>query len=393
MHGRRLALVAAVGAAVIVAVVVLLTGRGTPGGRSLDFHGSLDGYFTPPSPLPSGKPGDLIRTQPVNTFYGIVTTRIMYHSTDSQGHDRAVTGSVSYPLKPAPSGGWPVIATAPGTAGLTTKCAPSRGRDAVDGYGVEGVHVQTDYIGMVAGERQPYLDGVAEAYALIDAVRAARNIPEAHAGKRWVAYGFSQGGHAALFTNQLATTYAPELDLIGAVAGAPPSSFARSFGPTDRVIPSLAMALALYGVAPTDKQIRPADYLNAWTMRQEPILVNGCVLQSINHFLNAPGTQYFAHDPATTSPASRFFARNEPGQTKGSSPLLLFTGTTDSFIVPKRVDALNQRLCDVGQVTKYVTLQDANHATEPIVGARMITRWIADRFAGKPAPNTCPAAH
>ena len=36
-------------------------------------------------------------------------------------------------------------------------------------------------------------------------------------------WGHSQGGHAVLFANQIAEEWAPELDVVGTVAGAPPS--------------------------------------------------------------------------------------------------------------------------------------------------------------------------
>jgi hypothetical protein len=45
-------------------------------------------------------------------------------------------------------------------------------------------------------------------------------------------------------------------------------------------------------------------------------------------------------------------------------------------------------LCDVGQTVEYRAYPDVGHVdaykTAPDVAA-----WIADRFAGKPAPSTC----
>lgn len=61
-------------------------------------------------------------------------------------------------------------------------------------------------------------------------------MPEAAAGPRFVTFGESQGGQAALFTGQLAAEYAPELDLVGVAAAAPATDlnalFRRSVGTT-----------------------------------------------------------------------------------------------------------------------------------------------------------------
>jgi hypothetical protein len=67
----------------------------------------------------------------------------------------------------------------------------------------------------------PYLVGASEARAVIASVRVAATMPGAGGGKRFVVWGHSQGGHAALFTGIIARTYAPELDLLGVAAAAP----------------------------------------------------------------------------------------------------------------------------------------------------------------------------
>ena len=72
-----------------------------------------------------------------------------------------------------------------------------------------------------AGELHPYLSKQSEGNAVIDAVTAARGIPAANAGSRWISIGHSQGGHGAIFAGERAAEYAPELDLLGTVSLAP----------------------------------------------------------------------------------------------------------------------------------------------------------------------------
>ena len=363
---------------------------GTPGTMPTPFTGSTDDFYAPPTPLPAGKPGDLIRVQQVGETSGTVTMRIMYHSVDAAGRDQPTTGMISYPTAEAPAEGWPVVSLAPGTVGLDTHCALSRSDAAVDGFGITGVAVRTDYIGMVEGQLMRYLSGPSEAHSVIDATRAARNITDAHAGKRWVAFGHSQGGHSALFTNQLARTYAPELDLLGTVVGAPAAELTKQFGPTDVVIPNMVELLALYGIAGDHPTVDPAHYVIPEIAANKKVFTTGCLNEIIGAFAKYASTKMFTINPITTPPAAAIVKANDPGQVKAPTPIMLFEGTKDNFVVPARVASLRQRLCKLGQVTEYLELPGADHNTEQSQGRTQISRWIADRFAGKAAPDTCP---
>jgi hypothetical protein len=364
---------------------------GATGGVPKPFTGSVADFYDPPNPLPKGKPGELIRVQDVSDTGGIVTKRIMYHSIDAAGRDQPTTGTISYPTAKAPSGGWPVVSIAPGTVGLDTHCALSRNDNPVDGFGITGVAVRTDYIGMVKGQRMRYLSGPSEAHSVIDATRAARNIPAAHAGRRWVAFGHSQGGHSALFTNQLAKGYAPELQLLGTVVGAPAAELTKQFGPADVVIPHMVELMALYGIAGDHPDIDPDHYVAPEVVKSKSVLETGCLGEITGAFAKFAASGMFPIDPVTTPPAAAIVKANDPGQVKAPTPIMLFEGTKDVFVVPARVASLYQRLCKLGQVTDYLELPGADHGTEQIQGRRQISTWIADRFAAKPAPDTCPS--
>src|SRR5262249_1937513 len=122
----------------------------------------------------------------------------------------------------------PVIAWAHGTTGLLQKCMPSlvsmptRGIPSLDriaaaGWGI----VATDYSFAKKGGPHPYIIGEGEARAVLDPVRAARQMPELTLGERTVVWGHSQGGHAALWTGIIAPKYAPDVTIAGVAAIAP----------------------------------------------------------------------------------------------------------------------------------------------------------------------------
>ena len=87
----------------------------------------------------------------------------------------------------------------------------------------------TDYPGLGTPGTHPYLIGVSEGRAVLDMVRAAMAMPEPGASERFVVWGHSQGGHAALFTGELARQYAPELKLLGVAAAAPATYLGELF--------------------------------------------------------------------------------------------------------------------------------------------------------------------
>ncbi len=93
--------------------------------------------------------------------------------------------------------------------GHTSRGAAFRLRRRNPGLGTAGPH--------------PYLVGLSEARAVLDSVRAAREIAGAGASDRFAVWGHSQGGQAALFSGLIADTYAPELRLAGVAAAVPAS--------------------------------------------------------------------------------------------------------------------------------------------------------------------------
>lgn len=385
---RTLALLTAVLAAGLVSTS---TTDAAPQATPPPFGGTPDEFYEVPSPLPVGEPGELIRVQPVDGAEGVTTLRIMYHSVDAQGDDVAVTGTLTYPDGPAPAEGWPVVSTATGTVGIAESCALSRRGIAPPTFGVAGVAVMSDYIGMgPVGEVQPYLNRTSEAHSVIDAVRAARNVTEAGAGTRWLAYGHSQGGHGAIATNELAEAYAPELDLLGTAALAPAAIVTEVYGPVDQIVTDIVTAMALWGAGANDPAIDPADYASPRTFEaMEAVYRTGCLDEITDALVGIPSAEFWSNDPRTTEPARSLLIANDVGEVAVGSPLFLGAGTTDYRVHIDRARALRTRLCTTGQVTQYEEYAGADHGTVIPAASADIEAWFAARLAGQPAPDNC----
>jgi hypothetical protein len=191
--------------------------------------GPRPSFYDPPSLATHHHPGDILRTEPVpGAPAGSTATRMLYMSTTPNGREVAVSALVIVPSGAAPAQGRPVLAWLHPTTGVARNCAPTLGPDpfgqiqGLSAFLAAGdVVVATDYPGLGGPGVPPYLVGVSEARSALDAVRAVQHVPGAQAGRRFAAWGHSQGGQAALFAADIAASYAPELELVGVAAAAP----------------------------------------------------------------------------------------------------------------------------------------------------------------------------
>ena len=164
-----------------------------------------------------------------------------------------------------------MISWAHGTTGIADTCAPSLSPDdyvsLANGLLDAGyVVVGTDYEGLGTPGRHPYIAGPSEARGTLDIVRAARNLPDVHASDRYLVWGHSQGGHAAMFSLHIADDWAPELHLVGVVAGAPPSQLSLVYQALKTSPFKYYLLMAAAGLnagfgdagAPLDKVLTPA---------------------------------------------------------------------------------------------------------------------------------------
>jgi pimeloyl-ACP methyl ester carboxylesterase len=327
---------------------------------------------------------------PIESPAGQSGWRVMYHSTDAQGDDRAVTGVVFHPTGTPPEGGWPIVAWAHGTSGLASACAPSRRGTPPPEFGVQGVHVATDYIGLgPVGELHPYLSAAAEGHAVIDGVIAARSMPEVDGGNRWVVTGVSQGGHAALVTGEMAADRLPDADLLGTVAIAPGSQLAKSFG--DDLQARAITAMVLFGAATEDPAIDPRNFLNPEVYEPAAEAIEqGCISEITTAMVPlAARPDFYVTDPRSDPVGAAWLAENDPGKVASKSPLLLVQGGQDPLVVPARTDSLFAQLCGLGQVVDRLDVPTANHDTVTKESESDVSAWLAARFDGAPAQDEC----
>src|SRR5262249_29719052 len=169
----------------------------------------------------------------------------------------------------------------------------------------------------------PYLVGDSEGMNELDIVRAARNLPAADAGTSFAVWGHSQGGHAALFTGQLAASYAPDLHLVGVAAGAPVPNLVDLFKVNVKTtIGKVLIAMALrswaivYRDASLDQIVTPAARPIVRRLARPCLYDKKQILGTVPGSL-ALGLTFLHTPPWDTEPWRTIAERNTPG----SSPI------------------------------------------------------------------------
>jgi hypothetical protein len=350
-------------------------------------------------------PGTILHQEAVSGAPdGAQAYRVVYQSRSARGDDVAVSGLVIVPAGSPPAAGRPVVAWAHPTTGVVPACAPSRSalryamipglRDMLKrGF----VVTATDYPGSGAGDVQPFLDGPAEARAVLDSVRAAAHIAGSGAGRRFALWGHSQGGQAVLFAGGMRAGYAPELELAGVAAAAPATDLAALFRDDMGTKGGNNLtALALWSWARTEaapfEPIVRADAVPA---------INTVAGKCIDVLLTSPSKRAadkvlatgFLTVPDVTGvePWRAIIARNSAGPLPWGVPLFLAQGDADVIVRPAVTAAFMARQCAAGGRVTWLARPKTGHGWIASKSSDAAIGWIADRFAGLPSQDDCPA--
>ena len=206
-------------------------------------------------------------------------------------------------------------------------------------------------------------------------------------------WGHSEGGHAALFTGEIAARYAPDLKLVGVAAAAPATYLVDLFADDAATEQDLiAMALLswtrLENVAP--ETIVEPDVMAAF---KETAL--GC-LTSIAQFESLETDEkplqkerFLKIDPSKTDPWKGIMVRNSPGQAPAGAPVFIAQGTADTTVDPQVTKRFAKALCAQGVRVSFVELPGVSHIFVARDAAPTAIRWINDRFRGAPPPSSC----
>lgn len=330
---------------------------------------------------------------------GIRAALITYRSTDATtGESTVVSGTAFVPDRPAPPEGWRVIALGHGSTGITEDCEPSDHRTLAGQLplvmrlvSLGLVVTMTDYQGLGAPGVHRYLDSPTAGRNVIDSVRAARSLFSG-VTNRWAAIGGSQGGGAVWSADEQASSYAPDLDLVGVVALAPATDVT---GLVDKAVagtlttdqrPTFQWLLASLGNQHPDLDL---DHYRRGVAAAEWDLLASCADADEKARATIGPDDLRPDSPAAAARIKEYLAPWSLPRQRLSAPLFVAYGEKDTFVDPAWTTRALTKACRLGGVIQWRLDPNGTHlstdAGDPV-------QWLADRFAGTPATSDCPTA-
>ncbi len=321
-------------------------------------------FYTPPSPIPGKRHGDLIWSR---------GKLVLYRSTSIAGAPIAVSGTVALPTGKPPKGGWPVITWAHGTTGIADQCAPSRlsvaatsplqARWLKAGYAV----VNTDYEGLGTAGVHPYLIGNSEGRGVLDIVRAAQQLYPGRLSNKVAIAGHSQGGQSALFAAALAPTWTPELKVQATVAFAPVSHLEDQTGllaSTNITSLSGLVAMIIRGDDVADPSANISSLLTPQAAALYPQTLTKCLgdLDKPDSFGSLPLNQMILAG-ADLSKVIAIQKANDAAFLHIHTAVLIEQGNADTTVFPVYTSQLQNTLVANGVKSTLHTYPDVTHGT------------------------------
>ncbi len=392
---------------------------GTTTNKNPSDHGVVTGSEAPIT-YSSQQVGALIRETNAN-YKGPqpnVTMQVFkYRIQDAKGTTEEIYARVFMPEGAATNSKLPILSFAPGTTGIDDSCAaslevPSKRNWAnyashMASYAANGyVAVITDYEGMRDPKRvHHYMVGDLEGRSVLDAALAMTTLPltkdKADASNVFVA-GYSQGGHAALWADQLANSYTPSITLRGVIGFGPVTDVRETLTDTTRGANILWFGPYLlrsyqdwYGTEHNVAQILQQPYSGN--------LVNdvakNCIDTNIGYWGNRDITKVYTPEfiaamktgsLQTIAPAfDQQLLQNRAATTKTGRPKLINHGRLDNVVLPTQSDTTAKRLCSLGEVTSLKLYPDATHYNTMIKSFQDTLNWMRTIISGSSAPSTC----
>jgi hypothetical protein len=390
-------------------------------------------FYPPPEPLPASTDGDVIRSEssrlvfePSGQIGGFVAdgTRIRYRSTDDHGEPIAIMATYLKLHNPWPGqDARPLIVFGTNSYGTGDKCAASKmfnqsvhwggGADLTMGYEETFVATMvapgfavaiTDYQGIGTPSALTLLIRQSQAHAILDAARAGMRLHRTSLDPHGpVAFpGYGQGGAASAAAVELAPSYAPDLHVVGAHAGAPPADLTLFTPYIDGSIYAGGVRFLLNGIAAADPEIR--DGLLSSVTEAEKNLFNRSADECFDENVMRLGfrhvQQYFVspmEEAIANEPLRSIYEAQRIGRLTPAAPVSVDSKRYDAFIPWGGARELALDWCAQGADVQFRTNDQAafmnktapNNLSTNFVDGERAMQWVADRSNGMPTASNC----
>lgn len=385
--------------------------------------------YTPPTGPITLEPGTVLacRRVPDGTvsWRDITSYQVQYVTTDLRGTRIATSGIVLVPWTIWGPGSLPVVAYSSTTVGLGPQCAASKQLTGglLNGY-VDDIEISavsdllndgkvvalSDGVGYLDGQVHTYVTGLNNGHAQLDVARAATRLPGAGiARKPAVALvGYSEGGHSTLWAAQLARSYAPELNVVAAAAGAAPVDLKATATNLNGGLYAGFLADSVLGLSSAYPRMPFRSLLNAEGVRSTEQVKSQCLLGTLASWAFRR-IEEFSTDHLTLQ---QIYALQGPDGTWGQVidaqkvavdvgrpgsgaryeigfPVLDYWGEIDDVIPPASMASARSRMCAAGIAVRKKVYPLGLHATTIVAASPDVVDWVGARLAGRPDAGNC----
>lgn len=371
-----------------------------------------DPWYAAPADIASVAPGGVIRSRTVTTHYApgikvpFKTYQVLYRTNDQQDQPVATAATIYIPLSRPSKTFRKLVSYQIAYDGLAGKCQPSFAlqsssnpvavaelplitADLLKGWTV----VTADY----EGPNNTWIAGRMTGHGVLDGIRAAENFPQAGLPGQSTPVGimgYSGGGHASAWAGELASTYAPELNIKGIAAGGVPADPAALLHSLDGSPSAGVLFAAIVGLKRAYPNVNLDQYITPAGQSVFRKLGTECIGEFLLQYRGKKIAQYSTVPDILAQPEIKQIAdENTLGFHKPPAPALIYHAKNDELVGYAGAPGFAKRWCDLGGTVQFVTTLHDDHATLAVRLANQARSFIAQRFSGAPAPSTCaPAA-
>jgi hypothetical protein len=398
-------------AVLLTAVTSVATTAGTAHAQSPVLP-SQDPFYTysGSTPLSQIAPGTVLGERPVSVVIEGLTVpvsaeQLLYRTTGEEGQPTVTVTTVVRPLLAI---GTRIIAYQTAYDALGSECDPSytlQGGNpsdtvaeaeaaAISTYAAAGFTVTVpDY----EGENLDWGAGQESGYNTLDAIRATENYLQVPSSTKAGMLGYSGGSIATEWASELAPSYAPSLNIVGAASGGVPVDFAHNLtyisGDQDwaGVIPAILVTMGrAFGV-------NISQYLSSYGEQVTSAVSGECIASFAASYpgltvqqLLGPQYQNPFQIPVLVSIMNKLIMGT--GGTP-AEPVLLGVGnadgTGDGIMIAGDVEALAHEYCQRGVAVTFDEYAGLQHTPAAVPFEADALTFLEGRMLGLPAPNGC----
>ncbi len=368
-----------------------------------------DPFYLAPAGFEHAEPGTVLRSRDVELgFLGLIrqhvrAIQLLYRTTDLRGTPEAAVTTVIVPTDRAPHTPRPIVSYQCAIDSVSPRCFPSYAMRW--GAHALGSFAQLEYLLVAAALAEGWAVSIPDhegthglwgaphepGYRALDGLRAALGYdrvglsPQAPVGL----WGYSGGGLATAWAAEEHGTYAPELNVVGAVLGSPigdlGSTFRRLNGSIYAGLPGAVVAALTHVYPQLDRILQEHTTREGKSMlaRIQRMTTAHAVVRFVgmdmSNLIDRPLTELL-----DLPEVEKILDEIKLGSAAPTPPVLIVQAVHDQIGSVESIDALADAYTAGGANVTYHRDRFSEHLLLHPMSAPMALRWLIDRFEGRP---------